>query len=235
MSVKYYQSLGHLGIKFDAQGRALPYAGASIVCHVPLFTPFSDYLVAIRDRLRASAFASCLSLVPPESYHMTVFEGAVDRRRTREQWPAALPLEAPLATAIEHVADRLRGFALDCALPLRMRLAAPAEQTCLGMLRLLPADDAEARKLARLRDRLSARLGIRRQDHASYPFHITLGYLLRALDPAQIAQAGLFLGSLCAELGAALDTLDFGAPEFCTFEDMRAYDNRFLLGRDAPP
>jgi len=67
-------------------------------------------------------------------------------------------LDSPLAVCDSRLAERLIGFELDCAMPIRMRIndAEPPTHPEPILIDLLPADEDEAKKLRRLRDRLSA-------------------------------------------------------------------------------
>jgi hypothetical protein len=232
---KLHQPLSHLNQKFDAHGNVLRYPGNTVICHVPLFTPLSNGLTEARDRIKAGPFADCLSMLPPESYHMTVFEGAVDYGRLRERWPADLPLNASFKECTRLMETRLRAFDLGCEPAIRMRIAAAANQRGIGMVTLEPADADEAHKISDLRDRLSACLGMRKPDHDSYVFHITLSYQIQAMSRENMQQALAFLGKLYDELAAKVGTITLGAPEFCTFNDMYAFDNLFLLRRQGSP
>jgi hypothetical protein len=231
MLSKYHQPLSHLDQKFDAHGNVLRFPGNTLLCHVPLFTPLSDALTAVRDQIRTGPFADALAMLPPESYHMTVFEGANDLARTRERWPAALPLNATLAECTRHMEGKLRAFDLGCALPLRMKLAEPGQQLMIGAMRLVPADADEAHKLGALRDRLAQHLGMRTPWHDSYAFHITHSYLIRLMSLEAVRQALDFHSRLYTELVSPAGAITLGAPEFCTFIDMQAFDNRLLLRR----
>ena len=231
MLSKYHQPLTHLDQKFDAHGHVLRFPGNTLLCHVPLFTPLSDALTAVRDRIGAAPHADALATLPPESYHMTVFEGANDLARTRERWPAALPLNATMAQCTRHMDGKLRAFDLGCELPLRMKLDEPGQQLMIGAMRLVPADAAEAHKLRGLRDLLAQHLGMRTPWHDSYAFHITHSYLIKLLSLDAVKQALAVHSQLYSELVAPLGVIALGAPEFCTFNDMLAFDNRFLLRR----
>lgn len=231
MLSKYHQPLTHLDQKFDAHGNVLRFPGNTLICHVPLFTPLSDALTAVRDQIRAGPYAEALAMLPPESYHMTVFEGANDLARTRERWPAALPLNATLAECTRHMDGKLRSFDLGCELPLRMKLAEPDQQLMIGAIRLVPVNAEEAHKLRELRDRLAQHLGMRTPWHDSYAFHITHSYLIKLMSLDAVRQALAFHSRLYAELVSQIGVITLGAPEFCTFFDMQAFDNRFLLQR----
>lgn len=228
---KYHQPLTHLDQKFNAHGDLLRFPGNTLLCHVPLFTPLSDALTAVRDQIKGGPYADALAMLPPESYHMTVFEGANEFNRTRERWPAQLPLNATLAECTRHMADKLRAFDLGCMLPLRMKLAEPEQQLMIGAMSLEPANAEEAYKLRDLRDRLAEHLGMHTPWHDRYTFHITHSYLIQSRSLETVKQALAFHSRLYTELVSPTGIITLGAPEFCTFLDMQAFDNQFLLRR----
>ncbi|HEY4091228.1 MAG TPA: DUF1868 domain-containing protein [Luteibacter sp.] len=229
MFSKYHQPLVHLNQKFDAHGNVLRFPGNTLLCHVPLFTPLSDALTAVRDRIRTSPHAGALAMLPPESYHMTVFEGVTERERQRGSWPADIPLNATLDECTNHMAGKLRTFDLGCTLPLRMKVAEADAQLKIGAMSLIPADAMETRKLRELRYRLAALLGLRESLHDNYVFHMTHSYLVKSIDQDEVRQALTFHSDLYAEMVMPLGPIALGAPEFCTFVDMRSFDNLFFL------
>jgi hypothetical protein len=80
--------------------------------------------------------------------------------------------------------------------------------------------------LRRLRDRLSELLHIRHPAHDAYGFHVSLAYVIRSL-PEMVKT------ELQALLDAYLPTMpgeiQFGAPEFCLFDDMFEFRRQFYL------
>ncbi len=223
-----------VGRKFDADGRVKPFAGNTIICHIPQQGPGSETFDALLDiyrQLPAHAFAAKVTALPPSSYHMTIFGGANDQDRKPDLWPADLPLDVPMADCDRLLGERLEAFRLDCDLPLRMRvnLAEPAASERPLTIRLLPIDDAEQAKLTRLRERLSQALGIRAPGHDTYRFHITLGYLCRWLTPAEDADYRRALRTWREGLAKRCPVIALGAPEYCTLADMFAFKRQFYL------
>ncbi|HKT26672.1 DUF1868 domain-containing protein [Dyella sp.] len=231
MLSKYHQPLSHLDQKFDAHGNVLRFPGNTVICHVPLFTPLSNALTAVRDQIKAGPYADAFAILPPESYHMTVFEGVTEKERTRDRWPAELPLNVTLAECTRQMANKLRIFDLGCDLPLRMKLAKPDEQLKIGAMSLMPANAEEAHKLRDLRDRLAAQLGFRAPWHDSYVFHMTHSYLIKGMNLETVKRILAFHSKLYTELVSPMGIITLGAPEFCTFIDMQAFDNLFFLRR----
>lgn len=227
--------LPDVGRKFAADGRVLPFAGNTIICHLPQQGEHSDAFDALLDIYRAlpgEGWARKMTALPPSSWHMTIFGGANDKERRYPLWPAGLPLDLPMAECDRILGERLRGFSLGAdAPPYRMRVnpeAPPASETPLTM-RLLPADGDTETRLRRLRDRLSALLGIRAPDQDSYRFHITLGYQIAALTPQEDAAWRQALARWKAEVTRRVPVITLGAPEYCVLADMFAFKRQFYL------
>jgi hypothetical protein len=229
-----------VGRKFFADGRVRRFAGNTIICHAPQQDgPFQvsgfetfDALLGIYRDLPGHGFSRKLAVLPPSSYHMTIFGGADDQERKPGLWPADVPLDAPMAVCDAALAERLVGFELDCALPIRMRIndAEPPVHPAPILIDLIPLDDAEALKLRRLRDRLSNVLKIRQPDHDHYAYHISIAYQIDWFTAEEQADYVAARRRWREQLKRQIPVLNFGPPEYCTLNDMFAFRRRLTLG-----
>lgn len=221
-----------VGYKFNADGSPHSFPGNTIISQIPLSTPLSDALTSVRDTLAASSFASCLALLPPSSYHMTVFEGVTERSRRQGLWPAGIPIDAPMTAVNRELERRLRDFDLDCTVPFRMRLDEFSLRRDPGAtIRLLPFDEQENQKLRRLRNRLAAQLRLRAPDHDNYGFHISLAYLIDWMTTAQKREYAAVQAACFKMLGQSFPVIELGVPAYCVFYDMFAFDSQFHIGQ----
>ncbi|WP_049973745.1 DUF1868 domain-containing protein [Azospirillum sp. B4] len=223
-----------VGRKFWPDGRVKPFLGNTIICHLPQQGENAAAFGALLDIYReapAHAFSRKITLLPPSSYHMTIFGGANDAERKPNLWPSTIPLDAPMVDCDRLLGDRLRAFALDCDLPLRMRVdpAEPAAGEGPLTMRLLPADAAEDRKLRILRERLSTCLDIRAPGQERYRFHITIAYQVDWLTAAEDQDFRAALRLWKARLLDASPLILLGPPEYCTLKDMFAFQRQFFL------
>jgi len=228
-----------VGRKFFADGRVRRFAGNTIICHAPQqdgpFQPAGfqafDTLLSIYRDLPGHAFSRKLAVLPPSSYHMTIFGCADDQERRPGLWPADVPLDAPMAECDAALAERLVGFELDCALPIRMCIndAEPAVHPDPILIDLTPADEEEAQKLRRLRDRLSEALKIRQPNHDRYAYHMSIAYQIDWFTPEEQADYVTARRRWRTGLKRDLPILNFGAPEYCTLNDMFAFRRRLVL------
>lgn len=215
-----------VGSKFHPDGSVRGFAGNTVICHLPEASPLRPPLLQLHDRLRRDAPATLYTLLPPASWHMTVFEGACDQVRRAGFWPDDLAADAPMAACDALFAGKLAGFDPRLAPPLRLAVAGWRPLTDGLALHLQPATPADATGLRTLRDRLAERLRIRHPDHATYAFHLSLAYFIR--HPSQSERR--VLGAILDEALATLPpTFELGAPEFCLFDDMFAFRRQFFL------
>jgi hypothetical protein len=220
--------------KFYADGRVRGFLGNTIICHLPQqdegFETFDRLLDIYRD-LPGHGFSRKIAALPPSSYHMTIFGGANDQERRHPLWPTDVPVDLPIEDCNALLGERLLKFDLDCAMPIRMRVndAEPAIHPQPLLIDLVPADDAENAKLRRLRDRLSEVLKIRAPDQESYGFHMSLGYQTAWFTDAEQRDYVETRRRWIRTLRQKVDAFVFGAPEYCTLEDMFAFRRRFYL------
>jgi hypothetical protein len=219
-------------LKFNHDGNRRPFAGNTIICHLPQQCRVRDLIAALGDALRTSPFAHKLGLLPSDSYHMTVFPGANDQDRAVYGWPADIPIDVPMRECNRIIAEHLTNFRMHGELPIRVRV--DREKTLgpqrVSSLRISPADDAESAKLRDLRDRLSSEVfQFRTEDHDTYGFHISLAYQMTQLTLEEERQHKAILEQHVPGIIAAAPVIELGVPEFCTFDDMYRYEIRSLL------
>jgi hypothetical protein len=220
--------------KFESDGRVRPYRGNTVICHFDQQGDDANTFHALLDiyrELPIQGFSSKYAILPPSSYHMTVFVGANDPERTPGLWPEGVPLDAPIETCNRILAERLRAHRVGAVAPIRMRVDQRpiARDTTALTIRLVPFDDAEELKLRRLRDQLSDILKIKAPTHGCYRFHTTLGYPIRPLEPREQAEFVSCLSRWHAMVAERVPGIVLGQPEYCTFEDMFAFDRQFYI------
>ncbi|KAH7363391.1 RNA ligase/cyclic nucleotide phosphodiesterase [Plectosphaerella cucumerina] len=221
--------------KFNPDGVVQRYAGNTTVCHIPPSSPLLPGLQNAYDTISAHPkFAKVIRLLPPSSWHMTVFDGVREQECEPGMWPPGLA-KKPLAEATAAFAERLRVFgpqleAEGLAPPYRMKSTGIEFPAPVGIgLQVVGATPEEEKRMRRLRDRLSDVLGFKAPNHEVYGFHVTIAYFLRHFD----GDDGVELGELLCELEKPLDVeFELGAVEFCTFDTMLAFPRLFYLGQE---
>jgi len=216
-----------IGKKFNPDGSFRSFPGNTIICHVPPHSATFQTLLEIRARFAARPFSRCLTLMPPASYHMTVFEGVVNEVRQPRLWPSDMSVDSPLDSCNQLFLKKLREFDLRCNLPFRL----VPDFIPDTFIRLRPFDDQEEQKLRDLRNRLSKLLLLHGPNHEAYQFHITLAYLVKWMTPEETVDYARTREECASILRNSLSVIELGPPEFCFFQNMAAFDPQLLLNR----
>ncbi len=218
-------------LKFDARGNVRPFAGNTVICHLPVQCAMRDQMILLHDALAVSPFHEALGLTASASYHMTIFPGANDQDRSITGWPSYVAKDDSIAVCNQAVLERMASTRLRCELPIRVRVDQPNTLVypTAATLRMSPADDKEERKLRSLRDQLAEVYGFRTKSHDAYAFHMTLSYQIQPFSPQQQSAYRRLLNEYVPRIAAAATELEFGIPEYCTFPDMQRFEPRLLL------
>ncbi|TPX16633.1 uncharacterized protein E0L32_003574 [Thyridium curvatum] len=221
--------------KFSPEGVVLRFPGNTTLCHLPADCPL---LPGLRDLYSALAAHPVLSkkvhLLPPASWHMTVFDGVRDSEREPVLWPEGKH-ELPLAEMTSEFAGRLRelGQQLEAeglAPPYRMRVR-NFDGALIGIgIEVEGATADEERRMRRLRDRLADAMGFRAPNHETYQFHLSVAYLMRHLEPDDRAALDEVRDQ---HFPSIQREFTLGDVEFCTFEDMYSFPRVFYLGKNS--
>jgi hypothetical protein len=218
-------------LKFNSNGTRRPFAGNTVICHLPVQCAMRDAMLELHSAMDRSSFRHKLGLTSTDSYHMTIFPGANDQDRTVSGWPSYVPADAPIDVCSRMVGERMEKIRLKCELPLRVRIDQPAtadfHTAC--SLRMVPVDPEENAKLRSVRDQLAGVYGFRLQGHATYEFHMTMSYQMAPFTPEERGAYREMLVKHIRQIVDAQPILELGNPEYCTFPDMFRFDPRKLL------
>ncbi|KAJ7210666.1 RNA ligase/cyclic nucleotide phosphodiesterase [Mycena haematopus] len=214
--------------KFDPDGNVQHYPGNTIVSHLsPSSEPeLYESMLALYDKLKSSHLSHLYALLPPSSWHMTVFEGVCDQVRVPRRWPDDLPMDASLEDCTSLFESKLCSFNLQCEPPYRFSMTGFYPLVGIIGVHLEPYATDENARIRDLRDRLSTLLHLRLKGHATYGLHFTMAYLLRFLTKEQDEDLRKLLMD---HFDGMPKQFQLGAPEFCTFEDMFAFKRLFYL------
>jgi hypothetical protein len=218
-------------LKFNPDGTRRPFKGNTVICHLQSQGSTRDAVEQIATDLKRSSFIRKIALLPPDSYHMTVYPGVNDQGRDITGWPSDISKDASIEECSRIVGERMRSFHLECQLPLRMKVdeTKTIENPRASTLRMIGIDEGEERKIRRIRDRLVDVFRFRDNKHDEYGFHITLAYQLRRFTPSEQAEYRSILAKNVPQIIASAPAFEFANPEFCSFPDMFRFDVRLLL------
>lgn len=211
--------------KFDPDGNVQHFPGNTIICHLSNSTDLYSSLLVLYERLEQRPLSHLYALLPPSSWHMTVFEGADDHRRKPGYWPSNLAMDVPIEECTALFEKELSIFDLQTALPYHLSIVG-FNALKSGIALHIEPHTADNTALRGLRDRLTGVLKIRQPNHDSYGFHMSLGYLLRYLTDDQKKELQSLLDDHFKDMPKEIE---LGPPEFCRFEDMFAYEPLLYL------
>lgn len=209
--------------KFDPDGNVQHFPGNTIIC--PLRedtknnTELYNSLLLLHDKIKESPLAHLFVLLPPSSYHMTVFEGVTDKHREPGYWPSDLSRDDSLEKCTAHFTSKLRFFNLSNDLAYRLSIVGFKALRSGISLHIEPHTDSY--QMRGLRDRLADLLKYRHPNHATYRFHLSLAYTLMWLTDDQKAE---MMSLLMDHFQGMPKGFELGPPEFCQFEDMFAFE-----------
>ncbi|EHJ95570.1 hypothetical protein AT5A_24645 [Agrobacterium tumefaciens 5A] len=208
------------------------FPGNTIICHLPVDSDLRPVLFHLYKSLERSKDRGLYTLLPPDSWHMTVFEGTVDAKREPGFWPSDLSLEATLAECTSHLERKLDRFDIQDSGDFVMQVSGWLPLVDGIGLTLRSKELGQEIRLRDLRDRLSQALQIRHPEHERYVFHLSIAYLLRELTPSQL---DVLSETLQQAITSMPSSFTLGTPEYCEFDDMFEFRRRSYLRKlDTP-
>ncbi len=213
----------HVGTRVTTARTFGPDAGITTLRHVTKNSRTMAVLTDIQDALKTSGHGDYFAFLPPDSFHMTVFDGIIDARRLKNYWPEGVSYSAPLGEARDLFLQRLRDFKSPGPFDVKITGITP---NGLNLAGATAADEAKAREW---RDALSVVFGHRKPNHETYVFHLTMTYFAEWL-PVEAAPAYVTLLNRLTEMARSqLPVLELNPPAFCTFENMEHFEELMVL------
>ena len=224
--------------KFYPDGRVHPFAGNTVVCHLPQQGDESRAFNEMLDIYREAPwrpYGRRIAFLPPSSYHMTIIGGATDFGREEGKWPLDVPRDVPISECNRIVGERIRSASIERLCTIRMQVDAADTGYDGNTIRipLEPVDADEFDRIEEFRRSLARAIRIPEPAPGTYQFHMTLGYLLGELAAVELQAVLADLTSWKERIIAAAPVIRFGTPEYCTFEDMFAFERQFFVGSAA--
>lgn len=170
--------------KFNPDGSVKYFPGNTVISFIHRGTEIFSLFKQVRHMLQCSAAGECVSFLPDDSIHMTVFEGVCDQWRSPDSWTKLLPMDATLS-AVDTFFES--AFAKAKKLGSVSMKAAGLRQGSGYMISLMPLTQIDSDKLKEYRNQLSELFGLRFPNHDSYGFHISLCYMTRLPDESHKA------------------------------------------------
>lgn len=219
-----------LGETFDADARALPVEGSSVVGHVRQAEAL-DALEHAQSLIAQSKGGHCVAWLPRDSFHTTWLR-LLDRRSEHDpawlaDWQGTLRGRA----ADLAIADRLRGLDIGTTAPYRLKLDEFWQFDDAVGFWVSGATPEEDQRIQAMRDTIEAAAGLSKRPRGlEYRLHITFGYTISWPDNDAAIDMERAIDAAEAELSASCPTFEFGPPEVTLFEDLTEFPEQFKLG-----
>lgn len=226
--------------KFDENGVVRPFAGNTVVSHTDKNSPLFLSMLRVQVELQRH-FGESITCLPPDSYHMTMFDMANQQDRKPGLWPSGVPLDVSIEDCTKKLASLLRSepisfpgkvyMKIDHNLPLSLpKEHKPGSQPAFT-IPLLPYSAADAEILRVFRNKLSGLSGIRTPNHDTYVFHTSMGYRIKPMSEETYASFERYYKKWLSEMTQAAGKISFDSPDFCSFIDMYQFTPIVALGK----
>ena len=207
-----------IGNKFNSDGTFRAFAGNTMVSALRSSQVFPE-LCDIQRRLLSSGRGEYLMPLPPDSFHMTVFEGVCDQVRDKDHWSCVVPDTMP----IDEVSRKLAPL-FESVPPMghvEMRLSYLRVDTGIS-IGLVPKTEEDEKIIRDYRDQLAQSMGICFPGHKEYGFHIGLAYgRMPAGDLDYLFED--FQKKMKDYFASKEIVFTVPRPDYCTFKDMSCF------------
>jgi hypothetical protein len=219
----------NVGSKFHPDGSFRRYPGATVICPFDESSPISEAMDWSARRLREMKCSGKLAVLPRSSYHMTAIELINDQQRKPERWSSLFPTDVTMKEADTFFSKAWREISKPDGF--RMRYRGMGRGWTVYAHDLEPFDAREAKRLATFRDEVAEKTGVRKKDHDTYTFHMTLAYLLVELEPAEVDEINRASDEIDEYWRRNLPEFTVPAPKLTFYHDMSRFTER--IDRDA--
>ncbi len=210
-----------VGNKFYKDGSVRQFPGNTIICFAdPDGQAYKD-AEWVQNEILKEPYGHKFAMLPPSSFHMTVFELLCDEVREKSHWSFKLSLDASLIETDKFFIDAFK----DVSTPDNFQMV------CTGMavgrtglmLALEPKDDAVNKHIRGYRNMLAATMGILQPNHETYGFHLSLAYRIIQTTAEEEAQLEALAERVNVRLNETFGLFDTGKPMLTFFDDMFAF------------
>lgn len=212
-----------VNVKFDQNGNALPFEGSTVIGYFN-YEAFYQALGQLTTAISADkSLMSKLILLPASSYHVTVFDCVCQKAGGGWYWPSGVPRETPLYECMEILKERFSNIALNELPDINLKITGHKPFINTLAVTFSPNSGVDVDNLKCLRDSLSILSGIRRSNHETYEFHLTIGYFIDQVDFSDMSHLEKLLSDFFQRIDGLNDHVTLNKISFCSFKDMLSY------------
>lgn len=217
--------------KFSTNGVPVPFPGNTMLCNLPHSCPLLPGLNGLVNALRVHPLSNRLFILSNSSWHVTIVGGVCDAVRDPGRWPPGKNPQS-LDECTAEFATRFRAADFDLGEeglgpPYKIRTTGFKLFGTAAAVTVAGVTIDEEMRLRRLKDRLADIMGFRQPGHQSYSWHISIAYLFGSWKQHEVDKFEQFLAP---HLDLLHLEFELGAVEFCTFQDVSAFQRLFCLG-----
>jgi hypothetical protein len=218
-----------VGRKFNADGSVKTFLGNTFIGHIAQqgagFEGFNTVLDVYREFPKHS-FSNKVALLPPSSYHITVFGGANEVDRGTARWVKTTPTNMPISEITDQYLQAFKKMDGKYSVPFEFIVDEVPPARTEGTLKIpfKPANKSTEMRLRQLRDDLSELTGIREPDHDDYKFHLTLGYIYRFLSQEEAEKVSDLTKRYMERISRLEKKIQIHKIQFCQLQDMYAFE-----------
>jgi hypothetical protein len=192
-----------------------------------------DALLNIYREFPCHSFHQKIALLPPSSYHITVFGGLNEADRGSKRWSQTIARDMSMEQATERYLQALRMLPKLGEQPFQFEVdfehvTAPKTEGSL-YIALRPVDLATERRLQAIRNQLADLTGLHRPDHDHYSYHVTIGYFFKFLDAIEAQDLSVATAQWMQAIAATQRKPRITSVQFCRLRDMYAYEELHRL------
>lgn len=209
-----------LDVKFDKNGEPLMFSGNTILFHLGSSTLSSKLHLLMCDLSKYNHDKKLFTLLPEASFHITLFDCACKKDQDSWYWPENLANNISLAKCTDYIASKI--IASGISLPNVKFVVSGFKSSFINTLgiKMSPSNHQDEEALNRFRDAISCAIGMRRDNHEAYAFHITIGYFIARPDEADRVWLTQVFERFIASIDCEVDTAVPRGAELCEFDNM---------------
>ena len=209
----------YVGTKFYADGNARAFPGNTIICPFDTHDDLCEELKKVQKQFMSLPVSSKYGFLPPDSFHMTVFDLVCDQVRKPKHWSKYLPLDMPLEETDRFFKTKLAE--LEFIDDITMHIDSLRVASVISVA-LIP-DEKTNEKIRGFRDELAHLTGVRHPNHDEYIFHITLAYNLVHLSNEERKHVDDLAVQATEHLKKTFPLIRAGMPRLVYFPDMFSF------------
>ncbi|CCN50703.1 hypothetical protein MADA3029_360020 [Vibrio nigripulchritudo MADA3029] len=207
------------GGKFSTDGTVQHWPGVTIVCHIDKKSDAFQALIEMQDKVKSSPFGQYFTYLPPESFHMTVFQCYSPFLPELGIRPAG----CHDARSRDEYANEISASLTDINIP-ESYLIKPTDLFTLHSLTVTGATPEEEQSLRDTRQILLNATSVPTPNLNDYVFHISLAYLMEWVPDSVAKEMINFSSQLGETFIERVSEIQLGSCELCTFDSMYQFD-----------